>query len=134
MQAIEWLTLLLFGGLVGMVGQGIRVAVGLKKVNDTAQEKGVAFSEVFKPNELLVSLLIGFVAGALGILSLRQVGETAGTFDTENVIALIGIGYAGTDFIEAFVKKSLPNAGGSASRSSPTPVADGVALPEQPVG
>jgi hypothetical protein len=33
-SAADWINLILLGGLLGAVGQGIRVVVGLKKVND----------------------------------------------------------------------------------------------------
>ncbi len=108
-----WVLLILFGGLLGMVGQGIRVAAGMKKLNDTAKDEGKDMRELFRPSDVLISLLIGFVAGALGAIGLT---ETT-TIDVKNVepatvSAVIAIGYAGTDFIEAFMKKHAPATSG----------------------
>lgn len=94
---------LLVGGILGMVGQGIRAIVGLKKVSDAAKEAGKGMGEEFKPATLVVSLVIGFVAGVLGIVSLDMGDE--GVVDKATILTLLGIGYAGTDFIEGFIRK-----------------------------
>jgi hypothetical protein len=120
MSAQDWIQLLLIGGLLGTVGQGIRVIVGLKKIYDQALQEGKPFSEHFDGASLLFSLLIGFVAGVLGTLSLPKV--TAAQIQTEQLITLIGIGYAGCDFIEGFIKKSsiatVKSTAGGASSSN----------------
>lgn len=33
----------------------------------------------------------------------------AKAYDTKALLTLVGAGYSGTDFIEAFMKKALPN-------------------------
>ena len=101
----DWITLILLGGLLGAVGQGIRVVVGLKKLNDQALQEKKDFSALFSPSALFISLLVGFIAGVLGIFSLPNVN--ASELDMNQVLLpLLGIGYAGADFIEGFVKKN----------------------------
>lgn len=96
--------LILVGGLLGTVGQGIRVVVGLKKLYDEALQSGEDFSKNFSAATLFFSLLIGFVAGVLGVLSIADMEKG---LSKDQVLTLIGIGYAGADFIEGFVKKNV---------------------------
>lgn len=97
---------IILGGLLGMVGQGARVVVGLKKLNDEAAEKQKPFSDLFSTSTLVVSLLIGFVAGVLALIGTS--GIDTELIDKNTMLAIIGAGYAGTDFIEGFMKKNLP--------------------------
>ena len=90
------------GGLLGTLGQGVRIAVGLKKFNETnasltAQGKA---PEKFDTGRLIISMFIGFVAGAIGMLVKGASLGKNGEYDTEAVITIIAIGYAGADFIE----------------------------------
>ena len=118
MAAQELILVILLGGILGTVGQGIRVIVGLKKLYDESLQKGIAFAEGFKGSTLLFSLLIGFIAGVLGVIGLENFdGLLVGR---EQVLTLIGIGYAGADFIEGFVKK---NTAGFAAAGAPGAVA-----------
>ena len=119
MTAVDWIHLLLLGGLLGMLGQGIRVVAGLKKVNDQAVREGTPFAQLFKASALLVSLLIGFVAGALAIVGITS-GQEAFKISKDLALALIAAGYAGTDFIEGFIKKYLP----AASRQADKPAGE----------
>ncbi len=111
-MAYAWINLLLLGGLLGAVGQGVRAIVGLKKAYDAALANQQAFSEVFKPGVLVFSLVVGFVAGALGALTTLPdpcvAGNRCDALEKEALLALLAIGYAGTDFIEGFVRKHLP--------------------------
>jgi putative chitinase len=111
MPVTDWIAQLALGGLLGMLGQGVRVIGGLKKVHDQAAQQSKEFGDLFELSTLVISLLIGFIAGALAILAL---GSTQGLPDPANVdrktiMALLAAGYAGTDFIEAFMKKYLPD-------------------------
>lgn len=113
MTATDWIAQLLLGGLLGTLGQGVRTISGLKKVHDQAAQQSKNFGELFELSSLLISLLIGFIAGALAILAL---GTAQGDFDSsgldrKTIFALLAAGYAGTDFIEAFMKKYLPDQG-----------------------
>jgi hypothetical protein len=97
----------LLGGLLGTVGQGVRAIIGLKKARDAAAQLKKDFAEVFRPGELALSLVIGFVAGVLGLLTL-QLGDGT-TITMAQIVSLIAIGYAGTDFIEGFMQRTLPD-------------------------
>jgi hypothetical protein len=109
----QWILQLLLGGLLGVLGQGIRVVPGMKKMNDHALAEGKPFRDVFNVGTLLMSLLIGFTAGALAIIASQPDGSVGATMDRQMILTLLAAGYAGTDFIEAFVKKNLPADGGA---------------------
>jgi uncharacterized membrane protein YeaQ/YmgE (transglycosylase-associated protein family) len=104
---------LLFGCLLSIVlgafGQGLRAIAGLKKLADQAEEAKKALQDVFNWKALIVSLVIGAVAGIAGYLCLKY-GSTEGADFTKGttVLGIIAAGYAGTDFIEAFAKKWMP--------------------------
>jgi hypothetical protein len=101
-QVLGALTL---GGLLGMVGQGVRAVAGMKKLNDEAYSAGLSSADLFSGARLAVSLLIGFVTGVIATLSLGLCKLTE--FDVNDVNLLLGIsaaGYVGSDFIEAFTE------------------------------
>lgn len=91
------------GGLLGALGQGIRIAVGLKKLNEENSSQAAAGSprEPFSTSRLVISIFIGFVAGALALLT-KQAARNGNSdqFDNEMIVTLIATGYAGADFIE----------------------------------
>lgn len=95
---------IVLGGLLGIVGQGARVIVGLKKLNDQASATSTPFGSLFSTSTLLLSLLIGFVAGVLAMIGMST---TELKIDRNTLVALIAAGYAGTDFIEGFVKRNI---------------------------
>lgn len=99
---------LILCGLLGLIGQGIRVVVGLKKLQEESVEKDAQnpkgiFEGQFDARQLWLSLFIGFVAGCLASLA-RD--DDAVTKDVQ--LAIIAAGYAGTDFIEGVFKKFFP--------------------------
>jgi len=104
MDAWTVLSYLLLGGLLGMVGQGIRVMVGLKKKYDESLRSNKKLKDIFDARQLwisiLISFLIGTIAGILGVINYIDQAITK-----EFLFTIIGIGYAGTDFIEGFIKK-----------------------------
>lgn len=112
MKAEQLIIVLLLGGLLGMCGQGIRVIAGLKKSHDKASQAGESFKDNFDLKSLVVSLIIGFMAGILGALALWDKLAT-NNLQSETAMALLGAGYGGTDFIEAFMSraqvKALPS-------------------------
>ena len=118
MQANDWIEIIVLGGLLGMIGQGARAVVGLKKVNDQAGQTSTSFAAAFETSRLVVSLVIGFIAGALAALAVAGAGESNPNpkLTIETVFGLAAAGYAGTDFIEGFVKRNFssttPTAGG----------------------
>lgn len=118
MAALDLIYLLLAGGLLGMLGQVVRMCAGLKKASDSAAASGQSFADMFDGGKLGISLVIGFAAGALALLGAGW-GSTSGPagfkLDNSTISAIIAAGYAGTDFIEAFMKKSLPDSSGAAA-------------------
>lgn len=105
MDANAALVYVLLGGVLGTAGQGIRIVVGLKKQLD--ENKGKSWDEWFQTKQLVVSLIIaltlGGIAGVLGSIELLNTEVTR-----ESMITLVAIGYAGTDFIEGFMKTKIP--------------------------
>ncbi|MBX3519607.1 MAG: hypothetical protein KF835_06255 [Xanthobacteraceae bacterium] len=105
MTAAEWLYYILLGGVMGVLGQGIRATVGLKKVNEQADLEKLNFSNVFELPLFLTSIALGFTAGAAAALASYAPGMT---IDIKFLMALAVAGYTGSDFIESFVKSHLP--------------------------
>jgi hypothetical protein len=94
----DFLVKVVTGMLVGMLGQGARVAVGMKKTFDEAEARKTSFSQQFNWGQLVVSLLLGGIAGAIAIFSAVK------QFDTQAFTTLFAAGYAGSDFIEGFIR------------------------------
>ena len=107
MGATDWVLTLILGGILGIIGQGIRMVMGLKKASDQASTEGKNLAASFESGRLMLSLLIGFIAGALAIIGVAGTAEAA-TPSKQLIVTIIGAGYAGTDFIEGFIKKSMP--------------------------
>jgi len=106
-QALNVLGTFLLAAFLGIIGQLIRVVAGLKKECDQASAAGETLSSRFNAQQLVISLLLSLAIGAIaGVLSGIQVVDI---HDTKGIMALISAGYAGTDFIEAFMKRSLPS-------------------------
>lgn len=108
------------GGLLGMLGQTVRVCGGIKKISDLAAVNNQQVSDLFDGGRLLTSLLIGFAAGALAMV----VSDTQGVatnLSNSLIAAVVSAGYAGTDFIEAWAKRFLP---GSTTGQSSSEVAN----------
>lgn len=61
-------------------------------------------SQLFSASQLVVSVLIGAVAGLPGAISLGI--DPDAPIPVDKVVARIGIGYAGADFIDAFMAKA----------------------------
>ena len=88
------------GGLLGILGQGIRIIVGLKKLHTDNVNKKLNndATEAFSPNRLILSIFIGFVAGAIALLIKGTNSSTPG--DTTFIFTIMAAGYSGADFIE----------------------------------
>ena len=65
----NWLQLMAFGGIAGILGQMIRVLAGLKKATEEAAAIGETMQENFDNGRLIRSLMIGAVAGILAVAS-----------------------------------------------------------------
>ncbi len=108
----DLLSLILIGAILGIVGQGLRMIVGLKKLNDMSESRE-HFNNQFDRKKLLLSLIYAFVIGAIGGV-LMAIDSLDKTWDKSTIIAIIGAGYAGADFIEGFLSKNFPSSRGSA--------------------
>lgn len=100
--AIEWIQILLLGGLAGAIGQSTRVAVGIKKFRDSA---AAGTASPFRWSRLYGSVLIGATAGAIAAISTDLSVENV---SFEELLGLMAAGYAGADFIEGFSSKLKP--------------------------
>lgn len=95
----QFLTKLITGILSGSLGQAARVAIGMKKTWDEAEAKKTSFSQQFNAGQLVVSLLLGAVAGALAMFTAVK------QLDSQTFTTLFAAGYAGSDFIEGLIRK-----------------------------
>jgi hypothetical protein len=120
MTILEIINNVLAGGLLGALGQGIRIAVGFKKMNDSntiqlAQQGNTL--ESFSASRLLISLFIGFVAGAIAMLVKGpSMTNKPNDYNTEFIVTIMAIGYSGADFIEGvfntYINKFSPTSTG----------------------
>jgi hypothetical protein len=131
MTITEIINSVLAGGLLGALGQGVRTAVGLKKFNEDNSAKVAENKpqEDFSISRMVISLFIGFVAGALGMLVKGSSLAKDDNYSTESIITIIAIGYSGADFIEGvfntYIKKITPaNAVDSSSGTTKTSTSD----------
>ena len=67
MSALDLIYLLLAGGMLGMLGQVVRMCAGLKKANDSASASGQSFADMFDGGKLAISLVIGFAGACAGV-------------------------------------------------------------------
>jgi len=106
MDAIQTLTFVVLGALLGAAGQGVRAVMGIKKEIDDAKKGGKTVSDWFDAKELVISFILGAVAGILAAIS--QYGSDVQL--TKNLLfGLLAAGYAGADFIGGVMQKWLPS-------------------------
>jgi hypothetical protein len=110
MNGNELLQLIAIGAIAGAFGQGLRAIVGIKKASDEAAAQGTSLrAEGLDVGRLVFSLFIGAIAGGVGIFTITGFKPGATQVITPEIFfGVIGIGYAGTDFIEGFVRTQLP--------------------------
>jgi hypothetical protein len=96
----EVLTIVMLGGVLGAVGQGGRVVIGLKKRSDE-EKSSPGSTDEFDATRLVVSLIIGFIAGVGAVFSIGLDAFTS--IDIKLLVALAAAGYTGTDIIEGFL-------------------------------
>jgi hypothetical protein len=105
--AFDWLQLIALGGVVGALGQGMRMVAGFKKLHDASSGSSVAMSDLIVTHRLLVPLGIGFIAGALAAAStISSLDQISG----QQILGIAAAGYAGADFIEGFMSRVAPAA------------------------
>jgi len=111
---------ILLGGLMGLFGQGIRAVVGLKTMVDYASDQQTSEYDLFNAARIVISLVIGFLAGiaATLILGIKTLMDDPGNLHT--LLGIAAAGYAGTDAIEGFISKYLPGGKVQAGGASPT--------------
>lgn len=83
------------------------MAIGLKKLSDSNVGKKEGQVTEVNSSRLLVSLFIGFVAGALFLLvkGVDDIGKG------EFIFSIIAAGYSGTDFIEGLFNTYISKIG-----------------------
>jgi hypothetical protein len=118
------LSFVVLGVVIGAAGQSARVVVGIKAEMDKAGADGKKWDEWFDGKQLIVSLMLGGIAGLIYSISLM-----GAAVDKQFLIGGLAAGYAGADFIEGFMTRFL----GNSSVPSPAP-GSGPALqtPSQP--
>jgi hypothetical protein len=105
----ELLTAMLLAALLGLFGQGLRAAAGLKKQADEAAAQGKKLGEALDTTALVFSLFIGALAGMAAFLGLQYGAQGGVDFSKgPTVLGFVSAGYAGADFIESFARKYLP--------------------------
>jgi predicted chitinase len=102
------LVTLLLCGLMGLLGQGVRSAIGLKNALSGTASQQTSFNAAY----FFLSLMIGFIAGvlaglALGLTSLMKVNPG----DLKILLGIAAAGYAGADFIENSLSIIIPDTG-----------------------
>ena len=98
-----WVLTIVLGALMGVVGQGIRAIVGLRKERDGAAALGRKFIETFAPRRLLISLLIGAIAGAVAAI----VTTPSAPVSWAALLAFATAGYSGADLVEGVMGQRL---------------------------
>lgn len=128
--ATSILITLLLGGLLGLIGQAVRSVAGVKKLFDEAQDQNVGFDQVFNAVRFFISLLIGFVAGMVAVLTLGlEKFSQVGTGDTALLLGIAAAGYTGADFIEAFTARLTSARSPTASQIFPPSSFESVVTP-----
>jgi putative chitinase len=98
-SSTDVLSALVLTGMMGVLGQGVRAAVGLKssgRLKSTPDQQS-AFSAAY----FAMSLMIGFIAGVLAGIAVGL--DQFLSLDPTNIKVLLGVaasGYAGADFVE----------------------------------
>jgi len=108
-DAFTALVYVVLGAVLGMVGQGIRMVVGIKKQLDQATP-GTPWSTWFQPGQLVttiaISMAVGAIAGVLAVITAPSFGMT---ITRGFMVGIIGAGYSGTDFIEGIITTAGPS-------------------------
>jgi hypothetical protein len=114
----DWFNLMGLAALIGAGGQGTRMIVGLKKVNDATSAQaaaGVPVTDMIIASKLLVSLAIGAIAAAIAATTTIKPGTD---LTGDQIAGLAAAGYAGADFIEGFMTRAMPAPGAAAGQEA----------------
>jgi hypothetical protein len=118
LTSLQWLQIIALGGLVGASGQGARVIVGLKKKGQEAEAEGKELKDEIVASQLIISLAIGFVAGALAA---ALAGLDPLQVSLKEILALAAAGYAGADFVEGALSSFVPQNKAASAPAAPAP-------------
>lgn len=120
LYAVGMLVNLLLFGLMGLLGQGVRAAVGLKSAATLTAGIPTQQSQ-FNAAYFFLSLMIGFIAGILAGLGLMAASKDLTTFHPElsTLLGIAAAGYAGADFIENTFTHLIPGIGNTAGGAAP---------------
>lgn len=111
-----WFTLLAFAAMIGAGGQGARVIVGIKKLNDAASTSdGGSVTDMLVASKLFVSLAIGAIAGAIAAATTLVPGAS---LTGQHIAGIAAAGYAGADFIEGFMTRANAAPGAPAGQEA----------------
>ncbi len=92
--------------ILGILGQGARSVIGLKKAMDAAPSGD---SSWFDARRLAVSMIIGAIAGGLAGLGFVIGGTNESSIlSGATLVSIVAAGYAGADFIEGFMRSRMP--------------------------
>ncbi|MCF6130902.1 hypothetical protein [Flavobacterium wongokense] len=91
METTQLLVAIVTGGVLGMMGQGIRFIIGMGKEDP---------NKPVMAGKLSQGLVIGFIAGALAMLIKAPKAEEMTIANRELWFTIVAAGYAGADFIE----------------------------------
>lgn len=136
LPAGDWIQLLTLAGLAGGAGQCMRAIVEIKKAHDVSSTAGGAVTDNIDLKQMLISLVIGAVAGVLAAMALDV---SVGQITAQQVLTFMAAGYAGADFIEGFMSRYVPQAtppvtavAATGAAVTVTAVAGDAAAPAQP--
>jgi len=120
LYAVGMLVNLLLFGLMGLLGQGVRAAVGLKSAATLTAGIPTQQSQ-FNAAYFFLSLMIGFIAGILAGLGLMAASKDLTTFHPElsTLLGIAAAGYAGADFIENTFTHLIPGIGNPPGGAAP---------------
>lgn len=105
MNASQTLTFVALGALLGAAGQGVRAVIGIMKEIDDAKKTNKTVRDWFDAKELVISFLLGAIAGILAAVS----QYASDVHLTKNLLfGFLAAGYSGADFIGGVMKKWLP--------------------------
>lgn len=105
MNLSDVLLLVATGTVFGILGQSIRVIVGLKKRMAKLDTDGKT-TPAFSWSAIFFSLFIGGVAGVLAVFFATDMTMPGKDEDTTNLLlGIMAAGYAGADFIEGAAGK-----------------------------
>ena len=110
MAATAWLAYLALALFLGVCGQLVRVAIGLKKLKEKSLASGT--QSQFDAQKFWVSIALGAMAGLITAIVKWKEAELA--LQPDFIFTIMAAGYAGSDIIEGLIDR-LPKSSASGS-------------------